>query len=147
MNGELKKFLTFTIYHSSSERMSVRIKILTSIYIFILAGIIFLADFYGTNFFNFVGIVPLGDKLGHFFLMGAFSFLLNLALSAKTVKFVLFNYLSGSLIVFGLVTIEEISQIFIIGRTFDAGDLIFDYAGIFIFGEAARFVFCKYVKF
>lgn len=140
VNGEFMKFLLFTIHH---QKMSVGIKFLTSVYVFVLAGIIFFADFNGTNFFGFIGNVPFGDKLGHFLLMGAFSFLLNLALSAKTVKFVLFRYLLGSLIVFGLVTIEEISQIFIAGRTFDLTDLIFDYAGIFIFGEAARFIFHK----
>lgn len=121
--------------------MSVKIKILTLIYVFILAGIIFLADTNGTNFFNFVRKVPFGDKLGHFLLMGGFSFLLNLALDVKTIKLVSFDYLLGSLIVFGLVTVEEISQIFIAGRTFDLTDLIFDCAGIIIFGEAARFIF------
>ncbi len=78
--------------------------------------------------------------------MGAFSFLLNSALKAKTIQLILFRYLLGSLIVFALVTIEEISQIFIAGRTFDLTDLIFDYAGIFIFGEVARLIFRKIVK-
>ena len=89
---------------------------------------------------NFVGNIPYGDKLGHFVLMGGFSFLLNLVLSAKTFGFGKFNYLLGSLIVFVVVTLEEISQIFVSGRTFDWGDLIFDYFGIFVFGELARFI-------
>ena len=126
--------------------MPAKIKILTFVYIFILAGIISLADIHGTNYFAFVEKVPLGDKIGHFLLMGMFSFLLNLALNVKTFRFIRFEYLSGSLIVFGLVTLEEISQIFISGRTFDLYDLIFDYAGIFIFGEAARFI-CRRTVF
>lgn len=72
--------------------------------------------------------------------MGGFSFLLNLALNAKTLKLWKLNYLLGSLIVLMVVTIEEVSQIFVRGRTFDWGDLIFDYLGIFIFGELARFI-------
>jgi VanZ family protein len=104
-------------------------------------GIIVLADLRGTGYLlNFVGNVPFGDKIGHFCLMGMFSLLVNLALNAKTFQFWKLNYLLGSLIVLTLVTAEEISQIFIRGRNFDSVDLIFDYAGIFICGEAARFI-------
>lgn len=121
--------------------MSARIKIFTVIYIFILAGIIVLADLRGTRFLlDFVGDVPYGDKIGHFCLMGTFALLVNLALSAKTFRFWTLNYLLGSLIVLTIVTAEEFSQIFISGRTFDWDDLVFDYAGIIVFGEAARFI-------
>jgi len=75
--------------------------------------------------------------------MGMFSLLVNLALSAKTAGIWKLNYLLGSLIVLLIVTVEEISQIFIRGRTFDAGDLLADAAGIFIFGEIARLVIKK----
>ncbi len=85
-------------------------------------------------------MLPYGDKIGHFLLMGFFSFLLNLALNSKTVSAWKFNYLLGSLIVFVVVTIEEFSQIFVRGRTFDWGDLAADFCGIFIFGEIARFL-------
>lgn len=119
--------------------MSARIKIITVIYIFVLAGIIVLADLRGTQYLlNFVGNLPLGDKIGHFCLMGMFSLLVNLALNAKTFRFWKFNYLLGSLIVLMIVTAEEFSQMFISGRTFDLSDLFFDYAGILTFGEIAR---------
>ncbi len=121
--------------------VSARIKIITVIYIFILAGIVVLADMRRTQYlFTFIKSLPLGDKIGHFCLMGIFSLLLNLALSAKTFRFWKLNYLLGSLIVLTVVTAEEFSQIFIRGRTFDASDLVFDFAGIFIFGEMARFI-------
>lgn len=68
--------------------MSARIKILTVIYFFILAGIVFLADRKGTRYLlNFVGNIPYGDKIGHFVLMGILSFLVNLTLSAGVFKF------------------------------------------------------------
>lgn len=119
----------------------MKIKIVTTVYVFILAGIVVLADFRGTRYLlDFVGSIPFGDKIGHFLLMGTFSFLLNLALSAKTIRFWRINVLLGSSIVLTLVTLEEFSQIFVVGRSFDLTDLVFDYAGIFIFGEAARFV-------
>ncbi len=116
-------------------------KILLVVYILILAVIIFLADRKGTRYMlNFVGNIPYGDKLGHFCLMGVFSFLLNLVLDARTVSAWKLNYLLGSLIVLVIVTLEELSQIFVRGRTFDWGDLVFDYLGIFLFGEIARFI-------
>ncbi len=116
-------------------------KILLIVYVFVLAVIIFIASQKGTRYvLNFVGDIPYGDKLGHFLLMGGFSFLLNLVLNAKTFGFGKFRYLLGSLIVLVVVTLEEISQIFIAGRTFDWGDLVFDYLGIFVFGELARFI-------
>lgn len=124
--------------------MSARIKTLAVIYIFILAGIVVLADVRETQFlFRFIRKLPFGDKLGHFFLMGIFSLMVNLAMSAKTVGVWKLNYLLGSLIVMTIVAAEEISQIFILGRTFDAGDLLADAAGIFIFGEIARFIVRK----
>ena len=122
---------------------SARIKILTVVYVLILAFIVFLADQKGTRYLlKFVGNIPYGDKLGHFLLMGGFSFLLNLAFNARAVKLWKINYLLGSLIVLAVVTIEEVSQISVRGRTFDWGDLIFDYLGIFLFGELAR-VICR----
>jgi len=120
---------------------SARIKILLVVYILILAVIIFLADRRGTRYMlNFVGNIPYGDKLGHFLLMGGFSFLLNLVLNARTFRIWKFSYLRGSLIVLVIVTIEELSQMFVAGRTFDWSDLVFDFLGIFIFGELARYI-------
>ncbi len=127
--------------------MSARIKILAVIYIFILAGIIVLADVRQTQFlFSFIRSLPFGDKIGRFFLMGIFSLLVNLALSAKTVQLWKFKYLLGSLIVSAIVTLEEFSQIFVRGRTFDAGDLIVDFAGIVFFGEIARFLIGRFSR-
>lgn len=127
--------------------MSVRIKIIAFVYIFILAGIIVLADINGTNYFSFVGLVPFGDKIGHFCLTGMFSFVVNLALSARTFQVWKLNYLLGSVIVLAIVFIEEFSQIFVRGRTFDLTDLVADAAGIFLFGEVARFIVRKKFNF
>ncbi|MDQ3632944.1 MAG: VanZ family protein [Aridibacter sp.] len=126
--------------------MSAKIKIITAIYVFIIAGIVVLADYKGTAYLlNFVGKIPYGDKLGHFFLMGIFSFLVNLVLQTKEVKVWKMRYLLGSLIVLIIVTIEEFSQIFVSGRSFDYDDLVFDCLGIFVFGELARFIYRRYL--
>ena len=116
-------------------------KILLFAYVFILAVIVFLADRKGTRYMlGFVGNIPHGDKLGHFCLMGGFSFLLNLVLNAKTIRLLKINVLLGGLIVLLVVTIEEFSQIFVSGRSFYWSDLVFDYLGIFIFGKLAEFI-------
>ena len=127
--------------------MSTKIKIITFVYILILVGIIVLASFKGTSYLlRFVGNIPYGDKIGHFGLMGIFSLLVNLLLQARNFQIWKFRYLLGSLIVLIIVTLEEFSQMFVSGRTFDVSDLIFDYAGIIIFGEIARLICRKTSK-
>ena len=118
-------------------------KITLYVYVFILAVIIFLADWNGTAYLlDLVMYVPFGDKIGHFLLAGIFSFLLNMVLGARKVSLRRIKYLTGSLIVLTIVTIEEISQIFVSGRTFDWSDLFFDYLGVYLFGVIAQ-VICR----
>ena len=71
--------------------------------------------------------------------MGTFSLLVNLVLKARTFQIGKFNYLLGSLIVSAIVLVEEFSQIFIGGRSFDWKDLLFDFAGILLFGGLRGF--------
>ncbi len=124
--------------------MSARIKILAVVYIFVLAGIVVLADVRETQYlFMPIKRIPYGDKIAHFLLMGFLSFAVNLALNVKTFRLWRINFLFGSLITLTVVTLEEISQIFVRGRSFDYRDLIADSAGIFIFGEAARLILRK----
>jgi hypothetical protein len=136
----------FSFFTFHLKIVPARIKILTAVYIFILAGIIVLADLRGTQYLlDFVGKIPYGDKIGHFILMGTLSFLVNAVLKARTFGVGKFSYLLGSLIVLAIVSLEEFSQIFIAVRSFDLSDLAADYSGIFIFGEIARGVYRKSV--
>lgn len=126
--------------------VSASLKIIAIVYVFILAFIILAANKTSTRYLlSFVGSIPYGDKLGHFFLMGILSFLINLILKAKTIGKGKFQYLLGSILVFVAVTIEEFSQIFVSGRTFDLSDLIADGLGIIFFGELARLVYQKFI--
>jgi polysaccharide biosynthesis protein VpsQ len=113
-------------------------KWLTGIYFILLGVIVFMADQEKYQpLFRRVREMPYGDKLGHLILMGLFSFLLNMALQCRIVRVWKMELLKGSLLVALVVTLEEFSQLFIRYRTFDPGDLIFDYAGIFSFGLLA----------
>lgn len=127
--------------------MSAKIKIITVIYIFVIAGIVVIANVKSTQYLlKFSGGIPYFDKIAHFLLMGGFSFFVNLVLKAKDISIGKLGYLLGSLIVFAIVTVEEFSQIFIAGRAFDWGDLVADYSGIILFGELARIVCRKYLS-
>lgn len=127
--------------------MSARIKILAAVYILVLAGIVILADVRETQYlFKPIRRLPYGDKIGHFLLMGFLSFAVNLALNARVIRIWRVNFLLGSLIVLAVVSLEEFSQIFVRGRSFDYTDLVADFAGILIFGEAARLIFKRTAK-
>ena len=64
----------YLIINYQLKTVSVRIKIVTVIYVFVLAGIVVLADLRGTRYLlNFVGNISLGAKIGHFVLLRSFS--------------------------------------------------------------------------
>lgn len=81
--------------------------------------------------------LPLGDKLGHFLLMGGFSFGLNWLAQGATVRRLGRDWLVGSAVAVVVVTLEELSQLFIITRTLSLTDLLADLAGIWLFGRLA----------
>ena len=112
--------------------------ILTFSYVAVIALIIFLADHQSTTFvFHWLRAIPGGDKIGHFLLIGGFSFVVNYGLSCRTFRLLSRNFLLGSIIVAILITAEEFSQLFISTRTFDLVDLFFDLLGIWVFGKLA----------
>lgn len=98
----------------------------------------------GTTYFPFMYGVPGGDKLGHFLLIGILSFLVNYVLKTKRIKILSRFVLLGNIIVLVIVTIEEITQIFLIYRAFSIMDLVFDYLGIFVFGYLADKIYKRH---
>ena len=116
-----------------------KVRCITVLFCLALFGIVLVADLgFGGKAFFFLDYIPGGDKTGHFLLMGIFSFLININLSCRLVKWGRLRILKGNLIVLIIVTIEEISQGLLASRNFDLGDLFFDYLGIFFFGSLAR---------
>jgi len=77
-----------------------------------------------------------GDKVAHFLLFGALSFLLNLAFIGKCFNWGCVSVYRGTAIVAVFATLEECSQYFIPTRTFDYFDLLADFSGLLIFGIA-----------
>ena len=65
------------------------------------------------------------DKVGHFGLVGTLAFLFNQALGCRKLR----GIMLGSLIIGTVLTLEEISQRWVPGRSFDYGDMAANIAG------------------
>ena len=111
-----------------------------------IVWIIYLANT-GQNsiFFEFVDILPYGDKLGHFFLFGFLSLAANFAFKLKTFSLFSRDIYIGSIIVFSFALIEELSQYFFPNRTLDIIDLIADILGILMFTLLTKLLKKKYL--
>ena len=86
---------------------------------------------------GWVGVLmtlPGMDKLGHFVLVGALAWCVNFGLSWRRLRLFSRELLLGSLLIFGLVTLEELSQAFLALRDFSWFDLAANYLGIFAAG-------------
>jgi hypothetical protein len=119
-----------------------RAKIVLVAFVLFLAWVILMADSGGASWlFNFVRLIPAGDKAGHFVLYGILSFLVNHLYACATLQFGPLTVKRGSLMVMIPVTIEEFTQLFFARRTFDLVDLVAGAFGIWFFGlVAARFL-------
>lgn len=104
-----------------------------------LGCIILLANS-GSEFIWWIARFPMADKVGHFLLFGSLAFLLNMALNCRRYTLLDKEVLLGSLIVLCVVTLEELSQLFIPARTFDITDFMYDGVGIFVGGYLAVIV-------
>jgi len=87
--------------------------------------------------FDVADAIPFGDKLGHMFLAGLLSFLVNSALRCRTCSFLRLKLRIGSLVTFAIVLTEELSQIWIASRNVDPYDLLWDAIGIYLAGVLA----------
>jgi len=99
-----------------------------------IVWIIYLANTGGNSvFFDLIKHIPYGDKVGHCLLFGTLTFLANLTLKFKTIKWGSISLYLGSSLVAVFVLVEEMSQGFISSRTLDGADLLADGVGIALF--------------
>lgn len=113
-------------------------KWLTLLFTLFIVLIIVLADIDQLGALKQINRLPLGDKLGHFFLYGVLALLVNLTLfralpSASRRRIVL----SAGLILALLIGVEEVSQQYFSSRTFSLGDLSASYLGVMFFSWLA----------
>jgi VanZ family protein len=86
---------------------------------------------------SFFTQIPYGDTFGHFFLIGFLAFIATWATQAKTFAIGRLQLPLGATVVFALIVLEEISQIFIPARSFSYLDLTADFLGTIVFGWLA----------
>jgi VanZ family protein len=120
------------------------IKRLTFVYGLALVAIVILADSGRASWvFAALAQVPLADKLGHFVLMGAMSFLLTLVSRADRIAVGAWSLLRAPFWLAVVVLLEEFSQIWLVNRGFSVLDLAFDFAGIICFALLAERILMK----
>jgi VanZ family protein len=90
--------------------------------------------------FAWIGRQPFGDKVAHFVLIGTVAFLLDHALAGRRVTIGRWRVRLALLLVAVVMTMEELSQLWILGRDFELGDLAANYAGIAVAVLAARWL-------
>ncbi|HEX3050550.1 MAG TPA: hypothetical protein VHP83_07850 [Aggregatilineaceae bacterium] len=109
--------------------------------VFIVAVVILADTGNGEWMFRLIGMVPGGDKTGHFVLVGTLALLVNLSLKARRVEIGRWKVLLGSAVIAAVFTVEEFSQLLFETRGFSLLDLSANYIGILVFGwVAARWV-------
>ncbi len=110
----------------------------TLLLIFMLVLIIFFADLGAMpQMISSLYAFPYGDLVGHLLLMGLLSLFVNLSLACRRIKIVSRSFLLGIVILLPVVTLEELSQLFLNNRSFSILDLAFSYAGILVFAQLA----------
>ncbi|MGD0004821.1 MAG: VanZ family protein [Anaerolineaceae bacterium] len=115
-------------------------KWLTIVFILLLMAIVFAADsrrlpVFVADLYSF----PNGDKVGHFVLMGLLSLLVNLTVLSGPGRRTPRRAVTASLVVAGMVALEEFSQRFFPSRNSSWADLAASLAGIVVFGALAWF--------
>lgn len=103
--------------------------------------VIYLANAGDRNvLFDFVGSLPYGDKLGHFCLFGALTLFVVVATKFRSFSLGRLHIYYGVVVVALFVLAEEVSQVFIVTRTFDLIDLAADIIGIVMAASIALFI-------
>ncbi|MCI4670908.1 MAG: VanZ family protein [Bacteroidia bacterium] len=106
---------------------------LTFLYILFLLALLFSVDFgFHEKIYQVVGLVPMGDKIGHFLFMGTLAFGVSLSIKKKYLNIFGKKFLKGSIIVFAIVTLEELSQGLLPHRTLSWQDWMADTLGILL---------------
>ena len=94
--------------------------------------IIFANSGQATAYIQLMMQVPFGDKIMHLTMLGSLSFLINKALNNRSINWQKSPFLLGSCCLAAVMTLEEISQIWIVSRNFEWLDLACNYTGIYL---------------
>ncbi len=114
------------------------VTVATGLFALFIGWVIYMADTeQSTVFFDWVKIIPYGDKFGHFFLFGFLTLGVNIGLKMRDFTLGNIKIPYGSAWILTLVILEELSQYFVASRTLDMTDIITDCIGIGVFSVIA----------
>ncbi|MEO1415458.1 MAG: VanZ family protein [Bacteroidota bacterium] len=120
---------------------------ITITFLILIISIIWIVDTgRGTAVLDMVHRIPLGDKMGHFFLMGILSLLVNLSFKLRTFTVWGREVLLGTTLVLIVVTLEELSQGFVPTRNLSFQDWVADFLGIVLAGRLAQVLYPQLFK-
>ncbi len=118
-------------------------KLLALLAIVAVIGIIILADRgLAAQYFGFLYGYPGGDAVAHFLILGTLTFLVTWAFP-RTQQVGQWNLALAPLVILTLISIEEISQGFIPGRTLSLVDWLANFSGIVVGGALGRWLTSK----
>lgn len=107
----------------------------TAAFALFIAWVIYMANTGQKSiFFDLVKMLPYGDKIGHFFLFGLLALGTTIVFKFRSIKFSQLAVPYGAILISCLVIIEELSQKFVSGRTFDLNDMLASLAGVLVCG-------------
>lgn len=103
------------------------------LYFAVILAVIVGADLGRLGFLvRYVHQIPYFDKILHALLIGLLALALNHALAWRRLRLAGFGLFLGSVLIGLGTTLEEFSQIWIPGRTFDWGDLAANWTGVLL---------------
>lgn len=114
------------------------IQVITVLFTLFTAMVVFYADTGRTLMVVRINHIPMLDKIIHMGFCFSLTLLINLATGSKIIRWSNKNWLIVSILLFGIFTVEECSQIFLARRNFEVLDLLANYTGI-ILGSKAVF--------
>ncbi|MCA9606667.1 MAG: VanZ family protein, partial [Myxococcales bacterium] len=125
--------------------------IVLAVYAVFIVAIIVAANLGGTNeVFHLITRLPLGDKIGHFVLIGVLGMLVDLVAGRRDARplraYPRLRFPLAPAILFVVVLGEELSQAFLPTRTCDAGDLLADLLGMATFVGIGRLLAASSVR-
>lgn len=128
---------------SSTKKSMVMksLKIIPALLFFLfICYVIYTADRDDDNWLlRLPGIIPFGDKLGHFLLYGIMAWLANISINHRTIHIGNRRIPLGSLLIFSFACGEEFTQLAFPHRTFDWTDMLCDLLGIGLFSWRTLF--------
>jgi polysaccharide biosynthesis protein VpsQ len=121
------------------RRKAIRIFAL-SFGLFIIAAAVIANLGHGESYWPFIYHVRHADKAGHIVLCATLAFLCNLAFSGRCLGRRPFIATTTTLVLLAIISLEELSQIFISARSFDLIDWLADLIGLAIGQSMALFI-------